>query len=140
MKESSLEHQALGEEPLRCRHAARPEQLALAPGQLDAAALICQALADPARLRLLLWLAARGELCVSELVELEQQRLGTVSARLQQLHGARLVTRRREARHVLYALADEHVRALLENIVSHAGEATPAAHHHPGTPPAKASP
>lgn len=140
MMESRQEPDAFDDQPSGCRHASPPAQLALAPGQLEAAALICQALADPARLRLLLWLAARGELCVSELVELEQQRLGTVSARLQQLHGARLVTRRREARHVLYALADEHVRALIENIVSHAGEATPAPHHHPVATPAKASP
>lgn len=108
-----------------CQHLAAPAPpaLALLPGQLEAAAAICQALADPARLRLLLWLAAEGELCVSELVEREQHKLGTVSARLQQLHAARLVVRRREAKHVLYALADEHVRALLENVVSHAGEA-----------------
>jgi len=109
---------------LPCEHALAPQQeLALVPGQLEAAAAICQALADPARLRLLMWLAAAGELCVSELVAREQQKLSTVSARLQQLHAARLVVRRREARHVLYALADEHVRALMENVINHAGEA-----------------
>jgi len=110
-----------------CVHEPAPQALtltpALAPGQLEAAAAICQALADPARLRLLLWLAAAGELCVSELVAREQHKLSTVSARLQQLHAARLVVRRREAKHVLYALADEHVHALLDNVVSHAAEA-----------------
>lgn len=88
---------------------------------LEAAAAICRALSDPARLRLLLWLMD-GERCVSELVDYEQAKLSSVSARLQTLHAARLVTRRREAKHVYYALADEHVRALLHNIITHAAE------------------
>ncbi|HEY0295220.1 MAG TPA: metalloregulator ArsR/SmtB family transcription factor [Bordetella sp.] len=94
------------------------------PGQLDTAAAMCQALSDPARLRLLLWLAQR-EMCVSELVEFEQAKVSSISARLQTLHAARLVTRRREAKHIFYALADEHVHALLRNILGHAAEAAP---------------
>lgn len=110
----------------RCDHAAPTEPARLQPdaAQLEAAAAMCQALADPARLRLLLWLAAEGALCVSELVAREGQKLGTVSARLQQLHAARLVLRRREAKHVYYELADAHVRALLENVIQHAAEAS----------------
>jgi ArsR family transcriptional regulator len=108
-----------------CDHAAptEPARLQADAAQLEAAAAMCQALADPARLRLLLWLAAEGALCVSELVAREGQKLGTVSARLQQLHAARLVLRRREAKHVYYELADAHVRALLDNVIQHAGEA-----------------
>lgn len=94
---------------------------AASPRVLDAAALICHAMSDPARLRLLLWLV-EGERCVSELVEYEQAKLSSVSARLQTLYAARLVTRRREAKHVFYALADEHVRSLLDNILTHAAE------------------
>lgn len=90
--------------------------------QLDTAAQMCHALSDPSRLRLLLWLAQDGELCVSELVEREQGKASSVSARLQALHSARLVARRREAKHIYYALADEHVHALLANILSHAAE------------------
>lgn len=82
---------------------------------------MCHALRDPSRLRLLLWLA-RGEMCVSDLVELEQAKLSSISARLQTLHAARLVSRRREAKHVFYALADEHVHDLLDSILSHAAE------------------
>ena len=52
--------------------------------QLEVAAGMCHALSDPSRLRLLLWLT-RGEMCVSELVELEQAKLGSISARLQTL-------------------------------------------------------
>jgi ArsR family transcriptional regulator, lead/cadmium/zinc/bismuth-responsive transcriptional repressor len=88
---------------------------------LDVAAAMCQALSDSARLRLLLLLSKR-EMCVSELVDYEEAKLSSISARLQTLHAARLVTRRREAKHVFYALADEHVYNLLSNILGHAVE------------------
>ena len=82
---------------------------------------MCRALSDASRLRLLLWLAQR-EMCVSQLVECEQAKLGSISARLQVLHAARLVARRRQAKHVIYSLADDHVRALVRNIINHAAE------------------
>lgn len=105
-----------------CEHAPTQEPpLACGARQLEQAAAMCHALSDPARLRLLLWLR-RGERCVAELTALEQGRTSSISARLQALHAARLVSRRREARHVFYALADEHVEALLDNVLRHAGE------------------
>jgi len=82
---------------------------------------MCQAMSDPARLRLLIWLNER-ERCVSELVELEQAKTGSISARLQTLYNAQLVTRRRDAKHVFYSLADAHVRDLVRNILHHAAE------------------
>jgi ArsR family transcriptional regulator len=96
---------------------------AYAPGELESAAAMCKALSDPSRLRLLLWLA-QGEMCVSELVEREQDKLSSVSARLQLLHNAHLVTRRREMKHVFYALADQHVHDLLDNVLHHAAESS----------------
>ncbi len=62
-----------------------------------------------------------GERCVGELVG-EQDKLSTVSARLQALHRARLLHRRREARHIYYRLADGHVASLLNNALEHAAE------------------
>lgn len=82
---------------------------------------MCKALAAPSRLRLLLWLA-QGEMCVSELVERDGDKLSSVSARLKLLHNARLVTRRRETKHVYYALADQHVHDLVSNVLHHAAE------------------
>jgi len=108
-----------------CAHGADPvvaEPTSTAQ-QLEAAAAMCRALSDASRLRLLLWLAQR-EMCVSELVECEQSKLGSISARLQILHAARLVTRRRNAKHIYYALADDHVRALVSNILGHAAESS----------------
>ncbi|AGA35212.1 transcriptional regulator, ArsR family [Thioalkalivibrio nitratireducens DSM 14787] len=75
---------------------------------------------DLERLRLLTMLQ-EGERCVGELVG-EHEKLSTVSARLQALHRARLLHRRREARHIYYRLADEHVASLLNNALEHAAE------------------
>jgi len=107
-----------------CQHPVPdPPALAYSEQQLEVAARMCHAMSDPARLRLLLRLAEK-ERCVSELVAHEQAKLSSVSARLQTLHSAALVSRRREAKHIYYSLADEHVRELLRNVLNHAAETT----------------
>jgi ArsR family transcriptional regulator len=88
---------------------------------IEAAAEIFWALGDPERLRLLLRLA-ESEAYVSELAADEGEKITTVSAQLKTLAGVRLVRRRREAKHVFYALADEHVLPLVRNAVDHAAE------------------
>jgi ArsR family transcriptional regulator, lead/cadmium/zinc/bismuth-responsive transcriptional repressor len=90
-------------------------------GQLETAAAMFRAIGDPERLQLLVRLAG-GEACVSELAEEEGEKITTVSARLKALHAARLVKRRREAKHVFYTLADEHVLPLVHNAIDHAAE------------------
>jgi len=113
----------MNEAKQHCQHAPqRSASLCFSARQLEQAAAMCQAMADPSRLRLLLWLQ-QEERCVSELVELEQAKLSSISARLQLLHSARLVSRRREAKHIFYRLADAHVHHLLDNILHHAAEA-----------------
>jgi ArsR family transcriptional regulator, lead/cadmium/zinc/bismuth-responsive transcriptional repressor len=92
---------------------------------LETAAAMFQALGDPERLQLLVRLAD-GEACVSELAEEEDEKITTVSARLKTLYAARLVKRRREAKHVFYALADEHVLPLIRNAIDHAAESRTA--------------
>lgn len=82
-----------------------------------------RAAGDVARMRILI-LLADGERCVTELAEQENEKVATVSARLKLLHSARLVTRRREAKHIYYALADHHVAHLLRDILDHAAEDT----------------
>ena len=59
---------------------------------------------------------------MTELAELEEEKLTTISARLKTLHGVRLVERRREAKHVYYALADAHVLDLVQSAIKHAAE------------------
>ncbi len=89
--------------------------------QLEAAAEILRALADPHRLRVLIRLA-EGELNVGQLAELEQEKMQTMSARLKVLLAARLVNRRRAGQMAIYAIADTHVLNLVDNAVAHACE------------------
>jgi ArsR family transcriptional regulator, lead/cadmium/zinc/bismuth-responsive transcriptional repressor len=94
---------------------------ALTDRQAEEAAGMFSALADPARLRLLLLLAA-GEASVSDLAASQQENLSTVSARLKVLHAARLVGRKRQGKSIHYYLADDHVLALVASAVDHACE------------------
>lgn len=77
--------------------------------------------ADETRLHLLCLLRG-GEVCVHDLVEALDISQSGVSHQLRLLRHARLVTSRKEGRHVYYRLADEHVRELLENALSHGAE------------------
>lgn len=88
---------------------------------LERAVRLFKALGDVSRLRLLAVLA-QGEACVSELAEADQDGLSTVSQRLRVLHGADLVARRREGKHILYRLADQHIADLVFNALAHASE------------------
>jgi DNA-binding transcriptional ArsR family regulator len=89
--------------------------------QLNDAAAMFKALSDCSRLKTLILLAER-ERSVSELCELEGEKIGTVSARLKVLLTARLVKRRKNGQNALYTIADNHVLALIENAIEHACE------------------
>jgi ArsR family transcriptional regulator, lead/cadmium/zinc/bismuth-responsive transcriptional repressor len=89
--------------------------------QLEAAAAMFDALSDMSRLRTLM-LLAKKDLSVSEIAAAEGEKMTTVSARLQILHAARLVARRRKGKSIIYSIADEHVLTLVDNAVAHAGE------------------
>ena len=87
--------------------------------QLITAAEILKAIADPHRLKLILRLA-HSEMNVSELAELDKEKITTVSARLKVLLTARLLKRRREGQAIFYSIADAHVLNLVDNIIEHA--------------------
>jgi DNA-binding transcriptional ArsR family regulator len=112
-------------------HPPRPSVPLPSQAQIEAGSAIFRALGDPERLRLLVRLS-ESEACVSELAEEEGQKITTVSARLRELYAVRLVKRRREAKHVFYALADEHVFALVRNAIYHAAEGRSAVSADPG--------
>jgi DNA-binding transcriptional ArsR family regulator len=103
------------------RHPARPRQKLPGQYRLEEASAMFRALGDPSRLRLLTRLAG-GEICVTELAQLEHDKLTTVSARLKTLCAVRLVKRRREAKHIFYALSDAHILQLVESAIGHAAE------------------
>jgi ArsR family transcriptional regulator len=77
--------------------------------------------ADETRLRILCLLRGR-EVCVHEIVDALDMSQSAVSHQLRVLRDARLVAHRRDGRHVYYRLADDHVREMLENALSHGAE------------------
>lgn len=89
--------------------------------QFEAAAAMFNALSDRSRLKTLMLLAKKN-LSVSEIAAAEGEKMTTVSARLQILHAARLIARRRSGKSVIYSIADDHVLTLVENAIAHAGE------------------
>jgi ArsR family transcriptional regulator, lead/cadmium/zinc/bismuth-responsive transcriptional repressor len=91
------------------------------PRALERAAGLFRAAGDVARLRLLELLSQR-EWCVSELAEALGEGVSTVSQRLRVLRAEHLVVRRREGKHVHYALVDHHVVDLIRAALAHAEE------------------
>lgn len=87
----------------------------------EQAADMFRALGDPARL-LLMELLSQGERCVSELALQTGQEISTISQRLKVLRAERLIVRRRDGKHIYYALADKHVMDLVQSALEHAGE------------------
>lgn len=77
--------------------------------------------ADDTRLRILCLLRGR-EVCVHEIVDALDMSQSAVSHQLRVLRDARLVSPRRDGRHVYYRLADDHVREMLDNALSHGAE------------------
>lgn len=85
------------------------------------AAGLFRALGDPARMQVLLLLAGR-EMCVSEIAAALGGSLPAVSQRLKLLRSERIVSQRREGKHIYYALADQHVADMIASGLAHAAE------------------
>ena len=77
-----------------------------------------QALATPSRVRILSRLCA-GPCSVGRLAQEVEMEQSAVSQQLRVLRHLGLVVGAREGRNVIYALHDDHVRALLTEAVSH---------------------
>jgi DNA-binding transcriptional ArsR family regulator len=76
-------------------------------------------LSDPTRLRLLLELRERDEVCVSELAGVTDTTESAVSHALRLLRTAGIVAPERRGRRVYYRLADEHARIVLDATLAH---------------------
>ena len=83
------------------------------------AARMFSAAGDPARLRLL-GILLTGERCVTELSDLSGAKMNTVSQQLKLLRLENLIVSRRDGKHLFYALADDHVRTLVDDVLTHA--------------------
>lgn len=80
---------------------------------------------DTSRLRLLTRLAD-GPACVGELAEAEGESITTISQRLRVLRADNIVRGKRDGKHILYSLADQHMLDLVRNGLDHAVERLPA--------------
>ncbi len=89
----------------------------------DRAAAIFRALGDPNRLRILVMLR-EGERCVTAIASELGDNMPAISQRLKLLRSERVITSRREGKHVFYALADRCVSELVTHALRHAAEAT----------------
>ena len=76
-------------------------------------------LSDPSRLKILIYLQDRDEVCVSELAEWTEISESAVSHALRLLRAHGIVETRREGRWIHYTLVDEHVRVLLDATLEH---------------------
>lgn len=77
--------------------------------------------ADKTRAQLL-WALCREELCVCDLTELLGMTKSAISHQLNILKLSNLVKFRREGKFVIYSLADDHVRDILEKGMEHIHE------------------
>lgn len=88
------------------------------PAYARAAADSVQALSTPSRLRILARLHS-GPASVNEIADSVGMESSAVSHQLRLLRHLGLVLGQREGRQVVYALHDDHVAELLEQVVSH---------------------
>ncbi|WP_213807446.1 metalloregulator ArsR/SmtB family transcription factor [Granulicella sp. dw_53] len=98
-------------------------RLPLSDKMLDLVARRFRTLGEPFRLRLLQSLE-QGEKTVGELVQLLDGHQPNVSKHLQILHDAGLVSRRRDANSILYAISDPMVFKLCELVCRSAEKQT----------------
>ena len=99
-------------------HGVEPDLQFLSAETARSVAETMQALATPSRVRVLSRLAA-GPCSVGELASEVDMEQSAVSQQLRVLRHLGLVVGERDGRHVIYALHDDHVRALLSEAVSH---------------------
>jgi len=90
-------------------------------GVTDETVRLLKGFADHTRLHILCLLRDQ-EVCVHDIVEALDMSQSAISHQLRVLRDARLVSHQREGRHVYYRLADDHVREMLENALSHGAE------------------
>lgn len=99
-------------------HGAEPELAFVSSDTARSVAETMQALATPSRVRILSRLGA-GACSVGELAREVQMEQSAVSQQLRVLRHLGLVVGDRAGRQVIYALHDDHVRALLAEAISH---------------------
>ena len=67
----------------------------------------------------ILSLLARSELCVTDIAEAVELSQSAISHQLRMLKQMHLIKYRREGKNILYSLADDHVKTILEMGLEH---------------------
>ena len=86
---------------------------------IDHLAELFKGFADPTRVHILYLLAARQELCVTDIAEAVSLSQSAVSHQLRFLKQMHLIKFRREGKNILYSLDDDHVLTILEMGLEH---------------------
>jgi len=76
--------------------------------------------ADSTRVHILALLMAEGELCVTDIAQKVDLSQSAISHQLRLLKQMHLITFRREGKNILYSLADDHVKTILQMGLEHA--------------------
>ena len=76
---------------------------------------------DSTRIRIL-YVLFEEEMCVCDIAQLLGMTQSAISHQLRALKNARLIKSRREGRIVFYALADDHVKAIIHQGMEHISE------------------
>ena len=77
--------------------------------------------ADSTRIKIL-YLLFESEMCVCDIAQLLGMTQSAISHQLRALKQAKLVKNRREGKTVFYSLADDHVRAIVDQGMEHVQE------------------
>ena len=85
---------------------------------LEQIAELFKGFADPTRVHILS-LLARSELCVTDIAEAVELSQSAISHQLRMLKQKHLIKYRREGKNILYSLADDHVKTILEMGLEH---------------------
>ena len=76
--------------------------------------------ADPTRVHILCLLMTEGELCVTDIAEKVDLSQSAISHQLRGLKQMHLIRFHREGKNILYSLADDHVKTILQMGLEHA--------------------
>ena len=86
---------------------------------MDHIADLFKGFADPTRVHILSVLLIEKELCVSEISEKVELSQSAISHQLRMLKQMQLIKFRREGKNILYSLADDHVKTILQMGLEH---------------------
>jgi len=89
---------------------------------MDHIANLFKGFADPTRVHILYLLAERQELCVTDIAEAVSLSQSAISHQLRLLKQMHLIKFHREGKNILYSLADDHVKTILQMGLEHVME------------------